>query len=172
MALTVEDGTVVPDADSYLSSDDAQVYWDAHGMDHSSFGEEQLDVALRKATQYLDLVNDWKGCALDPQNQPLEWPRYGVVDQRSVYLAEDEVPQPVKDACAEYAFRALSGELMPDPEQEDTGQTVVAKREKIGPIDVSVEYTGGAGPTIRPYPVADRLIRHLVKPRGGRVYRA
>lgn len=172
MALTVEDGSVVAGADSYISVDFAQVYWEAHGLDATAFGEAALDVACRRATQYLDLVNDWKGCALSPETQALEWPRYGVVDHRNVYLAEDAVPLAVQEACAEYAFRALTVDLMPDPELDDTGRSVVATREKIGPIDVSVEYTGGQGAAIRRYPVADRLIRHLVKPRTGRVYRA
>lgn len=118
MSLIVEDGTGMSTADSYISVADADTY-------HSSMGntawplatEGAREIALRRATQYLDTHYRWRGSPLS-STQALAWPR----DYAAWPVAA------VRVACSELALRALSASLLEDV----TDQTI--KQETVGPI--------------------------------------
>jgi hypothetical protein len=146
VALIVEDGTGLVDAESYIAVADATTYhanrgnaaWAALASDAV---REQL---LRKATDYMVQVYRlrWKGWRVTT-TQALDWPRSEV--ERADYAAlqtngyttisgdyyypADEVPREVTWACAELALKANDGDLAADIEQ-------LIKREKVGPIEV------------------------------------
>lgn len=106
--------------------------------------------------------------------QPLSFPRLRLFDREGFVVLG--IPARLKQAVAEYAVRAVSTTitLMPDPTIDATGRAVVLKREKVGPIDVTTQYSeGGAiSQLIRPYPAADRLLAEYVTGVGsGRVIR-
>lgn len=102
--------------------------------------------------------------------QPLSFPRQNLFDREGIPV--QGIPNRLKFATAEYAVRALSKTLMPDPVIDASGRTVTAKREKIGPIEVqqSFEEGGALSQLIRPYPAADRLLSEYVSS-GARVIR-
>lgn len=122
MALTVEDGTGLPNADSYLSVVAADGYHAAMGnTDWASAGTPGKEAALRRATQYLNTRYPWKGEPLTT-TQALAWPRTS---------AQWPVRR-LQDATAELALRAAEqGSLY-----ADEGAAAV-KSETVGPISVT-----------------------------------
>jgi len=128
MALIVEDGAGLPNAESYVSVADCQAYATAHGLQFA--GEASaLEAALRNATQYLDTAYTYRG-QRQTDTQALEWPR----------TVADGVPREVVNACCELAARALKGPLWQDVSSSTMG---AATEKTVGPITVKyAEATG------------------------------
>lgn len=150
MSLIVENGTGLLNAESYVSVADA----DTH---HANFGnagwvdysQEEKEVALRRATVYLDTTYEFAG-EKKFYNQRLMWPRYGYADY-------EVFPEPnLVQACCELALRAAAGELVPDTEDQ------VILREVIGPIRTDYAYKSAE---VR-YTSVDRLLRNLTMSTG------
>lgn len=158
MALIVEDGTGLANAESYLSVADATTY-------HTNMGNSTAwaavgvtavqEAMLRRATNYLRsrYYNMWEGTAVATA-QRLDWPRSGV-PTRDGYgaLASNTVPEEVKNACAELALKAFSADLMPDESQ-------AVKREKIGPIEVEYNEYSPSSPS---YVAIDAMLAPLLR---------
>jgi hypothetical protein len=78
------------------------------------------------------------------------------------------VPADIKNATIEYANRSLTQELMPDPENEDSGGQVKSTIDKIGPIEISREYNGAQSKQIFvKFPYADRMISRYINAGSG-----
>ena len=168
MALIVEDGSGLPNAESYISVADADAYFANRGnvvwsaiMDVPT--KEQL---LRSATDYMRQTFRlrWVGMRVTI-TQGLDWPRAWVtiIDAPSgyrafpAYLPINVVPPEVRNACAELAIRALSAPLSPD-------LTTQVTRETVGPV--TVDYQVGARQA--PYFASvDALLAPWLKARGG-----
>ena len=131
MTLIVEDGTGLPDAESYASVAQADTYFAARGVVAWSGTDAAKEAALRRATDYMAAVFGrlWRGWRAS-DTQALDWPRTGW----------DGVPAAVQRACMELALRAQGLDLLPD-----TGPQVAS--ETVGPI--SVEYREWARESIR-----------------------
>ena len=143
MSLIVEDGSIVAGAESYISVLDANIYHANRG--NSAWTETETsakEAALRKATDYMLQVcrTRWQGWKV-AETQALDWPRNSVyVDQTINYnnqitahlIPNNVVPLEVKKACAEYALKALSGELFADLERGVT-------REQVDKISVDYD---------------------------------
>lgn len=165
MAFTVEDGTVVADANSLCSVGFADAYF-AERLIAAWTGSDSLKQAkLIAATDYIEIRFGlrFKGGLVDTA-QPLSFPRTDI-DQDNV------VPIAVRKAASEYALRALVAELAPDPVMSDTNRLLSAESHKIGPLEDSYKYaTRGPGSTpltFRPYPAADSLLVPFLKPSTG-----
>ncbi|HEY6965899.1 MAG TPA: DnaT-like ssDNA-binding protein [Burkholderiales bacterium] len=152
MALTVEDGSGLASAESYLSVTDAKAYWTAHGLALGSATDAACEVALRNATIYIDSQWRFKGARL-VAGQALEFPRSGLVDWSSAAITG--IPRRLKDACAEAAFRALTENLFTDL---DRGGQI--KSETVGPL--SVTYADGA-PAGKTFTVVERLLAQYIR---------
>lgn len=142
MALIVEDGTGLANAESYVSVADATAYharmgntaWAAISSDAT---KEQL---LRKATDYMIAQYRFQFAGYRQYStQALDWPRLYVplTDVLSAnvfaqYVDSGTVPTTVKNACAELALKANSATLM-----EDLTQGVI--REKVDVIEVEYD---------------------------------
>lgn len=153
----VEDGTGVAGANSYATV----AYADQYFLDRAVVAWTGVDAvkqsALVRATDYVttrftfrcDLVPELGGPAADP-----------VIS----------VPDKLKRAVSEYALRALSAELAPDPTTSETGQKVIQKTETVGPLTESTTYAaGGTVFTFKPYPSADILLKGLTRASGGTI---
>lgn len=136
MPLVVEDGTGTSGADSYLSLDDFATYCTNYGHNTGSATNEAKEVALRKATAYIDGFR-YRSLRLT-ESQALEFPRAGLVDWNG--LAVTGVPLRVKNACAELAVRALTTTL--DKDQDRGG---MVKSKSVGPISVTYSDKAPAG---------------------------
>lgn len=176
MAFVVEDGTGLETATSYGSYAGYVAYWADRGVTITD-DQDVVEGGLVQGTDYLGIRFRWKGYRLT-SDQALDWPRscvYGepTFDEPGGAVVEGVPPEVVK-ATYEYARRAISAPLAPDPTVSATGVALVRTRRKVGPIETEDETTGAAATssTFKPYPAADNLVRHLVIPQGGSVYRA
>lgn len=169
VSFQLEDGTGLADSNSYGSFAGYVAYWLDRGVTVTDT-QTVVEAALVKATDYLGLRFRWRGYRLLPMTQALDWPRCGVYTLDGVYI--EGLPVELVKATYEYGFRAVSGDLMPDPTVDASGVTVVSSKDKVGPIEVERTFSGSASSTFRPWPAADRLLRHLIYPETGRVWRA
>ncbi|UYW33629.1 DnaT-like ssDNA-binding protein [Methylorubrum extorquens] len=161
MALVVETGAGLPDAESYASVEDANDYHQKRGNAGWAGDEAGKEAALRRATEYLDGAyrTRWLGQSAAPA-QGLAWPRAYVRAERG-YLASDAVPVAVVRACCEAALRELQapGSLAPDL---FPGERVVS--ETVGPL--SVDYADGGGSDAGAPPVlvaVDRILAPVLR---------
>lgn len=144
MALIVETGAGLANADSYVSLSDASTIATSLGLSFAIAGADEAlaEAALRRATVWMDAQfrNMLSGWRTKYRLQALEFPRTGMWDNGVIpqLIAADEVPTEWKRACVVAAVRekASPGSLSPDV---TTG--LVAKREKVEGA-VEVEYFG------------------------------
>lgn len=164
MTLIVEDGSAVPNAESYISVAEADTYFANRGKADAWDAAPDKEQMLRLATDYmLGMYRDrWKGYRFTV-TQALDWPRAWVPMPDSIttygpypyYYPQNVVPDAVKHACAELALRAINGDLTPDLTPED-----LAAQIRVGPIDIRYS-TGGSNVVI--FRQIDLMLKTLVK---------
>lgn len=168
MALIVEDGSGLMDANAYVSVEYADEYFLARGMTTWAVLElAAKEAAIINATDYIDqrwpcfkgeLVNEFQG---------LMFPR----------TLWEGVPANVKRACCEYAINATERPLWFIPVVDESGYAVAERKEKVGPIEEQVkfavgEHTGASARTkFLAYPKADQLMQAYLCVVQGRVIR-
>ena len=98
--------------------------------------------------------------------QPLSFPRLRLFDREGLEIRG--IPLKLEQATSEYAFRALTIILMPDPVIDASGRTVTLDREKVGPIEVEKRFEEGGALSrlIHDYPAADRLLSEYITAKG------
>lgn len=161
MALIVEDGSGMSDAESYASVAEADAYHDAHGTPASwtAASTTTKEQALRKATDYLDehYALDWKGARANT-GQRLRWPRVGVFDSDGYNVpasGAESIPRRLKDATAILAVKSIDdGALLADVSSD--GQ-ITSETKTVGPISLSYDYAAGKGQH-KVYAMADALL--------------
>lgn len=126
MALIVEDGSIVANADSYISLDDARALAVKWGLKLPSDNDE-AEVALRKAAvYYIGLKEDLFTGNRVSDSQSLSWPREEAT-RFGVDLADDSIHPDIQLAQVEAAAVYGSGtEVRP----ADDGRQVTS--ESIG----------------------------------------
>lgn len=168
MAFTVQNDTgSQAGANAYISVAEFKAYHDNRGNDYSGAADDTaIEYAIIKATDYIDQRFNFVGKKMLGRDQTTEWPRSNAWDKDRYYITD--IPIELKDACAEYALRAISAVLNPDPTRDDSGQAVQSKSETVGPISESVTFTDGAVFRMPKYPAADqKLIKSGLVRRGG-----
>jgi hypothetical protein len=131
MPLIVENGSIVPGANTYVSRTDLIAYGAARGVTIPD--ADASDVHLVKGMDYLALsAYNWKGEQVEP-DQPLAWPRKGVyVTGSNTALPSDAIPPALVKAQCELALAAISGiTLIPNTTLADGFIT----REKVDVIE-------------------------------------
>ncbi|SEL12141.1 hypothetical protein SAMN05216359_105273 [Roseateles sp. YR242] len=157
MALIVEDGTGLADAESYASVADADDYFTKRGnAAWPVITTDKKEALLRQATEWLGgYTGRWAGCRVKT-TQALDWPRSSVrVD--GVTLAYDKVPVALVRATCELAVRASAATLTAD-------EGAQVKSETVGPIETV--YADGARQQTR-YPAVEILVAPLLRSAGG-----
>jgi hypothetical protein len=110
VTLTVEDGTGLSGANSYVDWDYIETYAEARGWtDWAAATDDAKEIAILSATIYLDASYSWKG-AIAAETQALAWPREGVRDREGREITG--VPQRIKDACCELARMNITAALV------------------------------------------------------------
>lgn len=153
-----DDSGSIDNANAYITVAEFKSYHNARGNDFSG-GGSAIEKAIVEATDFLDRRWAFVGIRLT-SDQSTEWPRRDAIDDQEYHRTG--VPAEVKEACAEYAIVALSGDLDPTPTRDDAGRIVESKTEKVGPIMEAKKYVPGAYYSSPEYPVADRKLRGLV----------
>lgn len=144
MTLTVEDGTGLAAADAYASVATADAYHTAMGNTTWTGTDAAKEIALRRATQYLDNRYTYRGARLT-STQALEWPRVGY---ELGWRAEAWPVPNLRDACCELALRALSDSLQTDVKADQLIEQT---------IDVITQKWASKSGQMR-YPVVDSLL--------------
>lgn len=150
MALIVEDGSGVPDANSYRDETDLLAYAAARGVTLTD-----VEVKAIKAMDYIESFREqFQGAKTDPL-QSLQWPRAGVAID-CVAIADDFMPVELGDAQAQLMMALEDGiELVPNVEG---GQFAI--REKVGPLEVA--YSDSVNVSQQPkFRVVDQLLAPL-----------
>lgn len=152
MALITEDGTGRDDAESYVTVAYADNYATAHGLTAWTGTDTVKEVALRKATQYIDTTYNFRS-AKSYQYQALEFPRqlwdWDLSPEMSRLFA----------ATVELAVKALTESLFADVEPS------VVTRVTVGPITKVTEPRSTAGQ--KRFANVDALLKQLTTGLGG-----
>ncbi len=146
-------------------------------------GDRLIAIAVAKGTPGNDVATtetvttaSWAAATLvggsdTGEPQWLSFPRVDLFDREGLRVLG--IPTKLLQATAEYAVRTVAGtKLSPDPTVDATGQIVVEKKTKVGPIETATRFSDGGSlaQLIKPYPAADRLLSEYLLP-GGRVVR-
>lgn len=139
MALIVEDGTLVANANSYVNLTVARAYALARGVTLSA-DDTIADVLAIKAMDYIEVERArFKGTLVD-STQALQWPRQDVTID-GFLLAITAMPQTLLDAqCQAMMDTAVLDDLSPI----GTGKEVL--EEKVDVIQVKYAERGSSAP--------------------------
>ena len=179
MAITVEDGSVVASANSFVTVAEVTARAALVGADDWAAGDPtDQEKAVVVAAYYLltRYRTRWKG-QITIVTQTLSWPRAGAWDELGADIANNVVPQCVKDAQCELAIQALrnkAGALglitleAQAPAETANARTIKSETVKAGPVTRSREYSSSA--TTQPsYVTAHRLLYPVLMPNDGQV---
>lgn len=152
--LIVEDGTNVPNANSYISQADAVTYFGNKGdQAFLNTSADKQASALFRAGQALDfwLNGRWRGRRANAV-QALDWPRKELRDSDGYPVPHNTVPMKVKLAQAEVAKIELTTSFI----QQSVDRSNNIQKESVGPIDI--EYMKTA-PSITYWPQIIAMLR-------------
>lgn len=170
MALIVEDGSIVANANSYVTRDELITYAASRGVVLAN--DDATDYMAVEAIDYMELfAAQFKGVMTDPVEQFLAWPRDGVVIG-PVVVGKNTIPRKIKEAQCALVLVVRSGVKL-IPTKDYTKQTLI--RSKLGPIEK--EYattTTESTPALPSMPGVEALLAPFLYEGGGptRTYRA
>ena len=128
IVIAVENGSNVPNANSYVSVGDARIYASNRGV-NLPVSDDQVAAMLIKATDYLESFRcKFQGKKTDC-TQPLEWPRTGVV-VCCESLPSDTIPASLIKAQSALVLVQNEGLVL----QPNFGATDYVIEETVGPI--------------------------------------
>lgn len=161
MALIVEDGSVVTDANSYVTRAEIITYAAARGVVIAD--DDTTDILAIAATDYLESFRaQYKGAEVLPGLQPLAWPRDGVVAGFYI-VGNDTVPQSIKTAQIILAIEASKGTILLPTTKPTTGTVLV--RQKLGPLEKQFAVTGDSSVALK-VPLASSMILPFLRSGG------
>lgn len=158
--LIIEDGTMASaSANSYVTVAEVNTFCENYGLsDWAALATTDKETAIFRGMAYVETF-DFKGEKMKYDN-PLEWPRYGIYDERDIEPSLDlvyykEIPKGLKNAVCRAAYE----------ESADAGvlQKVLAtnvKREKIDVIEY--EYFS-ASPSVNVYTAIQGFLKGLLR---------
>ena len=132
MTLIIEDGSIVEDANTFISLEDVKSYADLRGIDYPADNELSQNIIL--AGDYLNSLC-WKG-GLVIASQSMSWPRSDVFAFGEI-LPNNEIPSNIKSAQIEATLAQSETNLLSDG--SDNNQSV--KKEKADMLET--EYFDG-----------------------------
>lgn len=166
--MIVEDGTGLPDADSYASEADFEAHAESHGLTYTG----DVETALVRATAWIDgaFRSRFPGARTNGRSQGLEWPRRNATDASGEAIADDEIPAEIVRATAAAALRELTsvGSLSPDV---TGGGAIRRERKRLGSMEKETEYAvsdGQRSPAPR-FPEIDAILSGLIGSRGATI---
>lgn len=107
MAIIVEDGTIVPDANSYNSDADYVAYAAARGVTIGADAAAR-EIELIRATDYVDNELTRMQSKTEPANQSLRYPQIGSY-ANGVLVGKNTIPNELKRAQLEAAISVFKG---------------------------------------------------------------
>lgn len=155
MALIIEDGTIVSDANSYATIAEVRAYATARGV-ILPVADADVEVMLIKAGDFLNAIDNFRGDAVE-FTQSMNWPRNNVIIGLNV-VGNDVVPTSIKKAQMQLVCHLADGV---DINPITTGNFVI--KEKIGPLETvySDALNTDPAPTL---PLVDALLAPFISP--------
>jgi hypothetical protein len=158
MALIVEDGTGLANANSYNLVSEIRAYAEARGYDLPPEDGDVEKLAIQ-ATDYTESFYDRYQGKMLTQTQALQWPRVGVT-LYGVELDPATIPRQLKTAHAQATVEAYNSDLMPNE------TATLVKKEKVDVIEVEyIEATASEGKSS--FTKIDSLLEPLFGNTGG-----
>lgn len=149
VTFTVEDGTIVDEANSYVTVDYADDYLSikSNADDWTALADTVVKKYLMWATRLLDQRAVFPNSTPTDADQPLRWPRQGAYDRDDEAIPDDVIPQQIMEATVEIAFNLFNQEV--DPSQvSSTGGTI----NKIKVAVIEIGYESGVTATNNSFP--------------------
>lgn len=164
MALIKEDGTNVPNANSYEDVAGLKAYFLERGFTFSGT-DSAIEAQLVQATDFVDLMY-YKRFPGNMQfdDQTLQFPR-------DTWL--DSIPDALRFATSEFARVAINDPLFFSPTLDDSGKRIIRKKEQVGPIIEETVFSDGGGTDAsrKVFHKAERWLSFLLINSGGGVIR-
>ena len=132
MALIIEDGTGVDNANSYITVAEARAFASLRSLILPS-SDSEVEVLIVKAFDYLESL-DYKGNHANPP-QSAEFPRRDLYLQ-GVLFSESQIPYKLKQAQSQLAYEAVNIDLQP------TGNGKEVIKEKVDVVEVQYSEKG------------------------------
>lgn len=137
MALIIEDGSIVEDANSFATVAECRAFCDARGLVLPT-DEADVETLLIKAADFLfSLEADFQGVR-EHVDQELPFPRAEILLHGADISGE--IPKVLKHAQCRLAFDASQNDLLA------TGSGRVVKKEGVGPLSVEYADDGASNP--------------------------
>jgi hypothetical protein len=142
MALTIEDGTGVAGANSYVTLAEARTYATDRGLSLPA-DDAALSVLLIKAWEYIDMEprGSYKGNKTYLTSDTAKWPRTDVMVDGVTY-ASNEVPAVVKKAQIQAAVDIQTT----DPTPILAGNLIKRKKVDVIETEYAIDYKAGQKP--------------------------
>lgn len=161
MALTIEDGTGVEGATSYVAVSDARAYATARGLTLPS-AEAEVEVLLVRATDYLESQRRrYKGSRAHGAGC-LQWPRVNEdgtgIEVDGTVLDPAAIPEELKKAQCQLAVELQTV----DPAQTTSGPAV--RQKTVGPLTTVYAVGDNAGQAQPSLPKVEALLAPLCRP--------
>lgn len=154
MALIVETGAVIANANSYVSLVEADAYFEvdmAFTAAWTALEDDVKEAYLMWATRVLDQKVTWKGCKT-VETSSLRWPRTGVYDRDGIVVQDNVMPLQLKQGTFELA------KLLTVTDVTTSQGADYFHRLKVDVIEI--EYQMGAGQATTP-PMLNQILRGL-----------
>ena len=167
MALVVENGTGLSNADAYVSVADCSTYFTnrqgSTAWNDAAVTDDDREAAIRNATAYLDrrYRTIWRGRRVY-KDQALAFPRQDIQDTDGFAVVSDALPQELVDACCEGAVLALSEDLLPDI---SNAGIISEESVSVGSVRSTTKYEGGKS-QVKKYRKIETLLRGLLRNTG------
>lgn len=157
MPLIIEDGTLVPSANSYITVQEARDFASSRGITLPA-DDATVEASLVSSFDYLQSYElKYQGLRTDPSVQNAAFPREGVV-LFGADLDNDVIPQTLKDAQSQLVIEVQTQALMPS----DDGRFVT--REKVDVLEVQyAEPLKGASAPSPNFPAVEAFLEPLLK---------
>jgi hypothetical protein len=142
--LTIEDGTIVEDADSYVTIDNVATYATRYGGTWSPATDLVAEQAILRAMLYIEGFDDQYCGSRVSAAQELSWPREYVPNPRAgSYLSSSEIPKGLKNAVCEAAIIELASPGTLQTSSLSSTQTVKRLKQKVDVLEKETEYFEG-----------------------------
>lgn len=161
MALIVEDGSIVANADSYVSLVDARAKAALYGWALPA-DDTGAEAALRNGAKYADMSELRFGGSRVSAGQSLAWPRVGARKTTGFVIDSDVVPDEM--ICAQIAAAVEYGNGT-DVRATNDGRSI-ASQEVTGSVKQSYFNNGKTGESVSITRADDCLVNLIVKSGG------
>jgi hypothetical protein len=142
MALVVEDGTGVADANSYIDLDDLEAYAAERGLTIATTDADN-EVFILRAMDYIE-ARPFQGKKY-LADQALQWPR-DLVYIDGYLIGVDVIPANLKKAVSQLVIEQVSGvSLYPEAKTSTTVGNIT--RETVGPLTTEYSAMGTVAST-------------------------